>query len=117
MFAPGNFHMSVAGKADRYHIELDQTPPILHVRPAAIRLMVSVAQLLPKQALGVVLTGMGEDGTEGAVALKRSGSAVIIQDQTSSIVWGMPGSVYHARAFDVLRTQWFCGTNFSDCCM
>jgi two-component system chemotaxis response regulator CheB len=98
--APGDFHMSVVLRNGAPTICIDQSPPILYVRPAANKLMISVAELYPGKALGLVLTGMGEDGTLGAIALKESGSAVIIQDQASSVVWGMPGSVYKAGAFD-----------------
>jgi two-component system chemotaxis response regulator CheB len=98
--APGNFHMSLVTRDNGIYIHLDQGPQIHSVRPAADKLFISAAQIYRKKCLGVVLTGMGEDGKEGAIAIKRAGGAVIIQDKDSSVVWGMPGSVHHAGAFD-----------------
>jgi two-component system chemotaxis response regulator CheB len=55
------------------------------------------ARHLGSAALGLVLTGMGSDGTDGAGALRRAGAAVIAQDELSSTIWGMPGSVVRSR--------------------
>jgi two-component system chemotaxis response regulator CheB len=60
----------------------------------------SVAATFQGKVLAVVMTGMGRDGTEGVRMLKRNGGKCIVQDQNSSIVWGMPGSVYEAGLAD-----------------
>ncbi len=98
--APGDYHMTVIARDGRHFIGLDQSSPILHVRPAANRLMLSVAAVYGKKTLGLVLTGMGEDGKEGAIAIKQAGGLVMIQDKASSVVWGMPGSVASVGAYD-----------------
>lgn len=71
--------------------------PIGGLKPAADALFKSAAEALRGDVLAVVLTGIGRDGTEGARALRERGGAVIAQDQASSVVWGMPGSVVQAR--------------------
>ena len=99
--APGDYHMTVSRRDGRNYIGLDQSSPILHVRPAANRLMLSVAATYGKKTLGLVLTGMGEDGKEGAIAIKQAGGLVLIQNKASSVVWGMPGSVAGVGAYDL----------------
>lgn len=92
-FAPGNRHLKVA--------RLDATPILLHCesppenfcRPAVNVLFRSVAHVYGPSALGIVLTGMGTDGLDGARALVEAGGAVIAQDRASSVVWGMPGAI------------------------
>lgn len=76
------------------------TPPEHHCRPAVDPMFASVGAACPGSALGVVLTGMGADGARGAQALRRRGNPVLIQDETSSVVWGMPGAVMNAGAAD-----------------
>lgn len=98
--APGDYHMTIERRAKGVAIVLDQSPPILHVRPAANKLMDSVAQVYGNRTLGMVLTGMGEDGKDGAMAIKSAGGMVLIQNQESCVVWGMPGAVAVAGAFD-----------------
>jgi two-component system chemotaxis response regulator CheB len=56
----------------------------------------SVAAIYGQSAIGVILTGMGSDGTRGAKPLKASGAKIIVQDEASSVVWGMPGSAVAA---------------------
>jgi two-component system chemotaxis response regulator CheB len=62
----------------------------------------SVAQACAGTALGVVLTGMGSDGAKGALQLRERGNPVLVQDEASSVVWGMPGSVMTAGAADAV---------------
>lgn len=98
--APGNFHMSLKGTADRCCIVLDQSALKNSVRPAADPLFESAASIFKDRCLGIVLTGMGSDGQNGSEKIKESGGAVIIQDQDSCVVFGMPGSVKNAGAYD-----------------
>lgn len=93
LVAPGGRHMGLAGGGSRAAIRLDDTPPLRHCRPALDILFADGARLYGPGALGIVLTGMGQDGTEGAGAIVRAGGTVLAQDEATSIVWGMPGSV------------------------
>lgn len=102
--APGNFHMSLQKSGGGLCIKLDQEGLINSVRPAADRLFASAAAYFGHLCLGIVLTGMGEDGKKGAIAIKEAGGAVAIQDEASSVVWGMPGSVFEANAYDQVES-------------
>lgn len=102
--APGNFHMSLVKVNDQVQISLDQSAQIHSVRPAVDKLFNSVAPLFKHQCLGVVLTGMGADGRDGSVELKKAGAAVVIQESTSCVVFGMPGAVYTEGAYDKIAT-------------
>jgi two-component system chemotaxis response regulator CheB len=104
--APGDFHMSLVRAPDLPSpiIKLDQGPKRNSVRPAADPLFESVAREYGKQAIGLVLTGMGEDAREGALAIKRAGGAIMIQDKDSSVVWGMPGAIYDVGCYDQIET-------------
>lgn len=96
--APGGLHLTVA-KEDRAVVaRLRDTPPEHFCRPAVDPLFRSVAQVFGAASLGVVLTGMGSDGGLGAGAISDVGGSVLIQDEETSIVWGMPGAVRAAGA-------------------
>jgi len=92
--APGDYHMTVRGKAGP--IELNQGPAENFCRPAVDPMMRSVASVYGPHALGLILTGMGADGREGARAIVGAGGTIIAQDEDSSVVWGMPGAVANA---------------------
>jgi len=94
--APGDYHMLVAGETPDRQIVLNQNPPENSCRPAVDCLFRSVAASYGAHVLAVVLTGMGSDGTRGAEAIRKAGGTVIVQDEASSVVWGMPGSVVSA---------------------
>jgi two-component system chemotaxis response regulator CheB len=98
--APGGRHM---GLGPGPVIRLDDGPPVNFCRPAVDVLFKDAAALFGPTALAVVLTGMGSDGMHGARALVAAGAAVLAQDEATSTVWGMPGSVVRAGlARDVL---------------
>lgn len=91
--APGNFHMEVKGKIGDTVIALHQGPLENSCRPAVDVLFRSLPLIYHSGVLGVILTGMGQDGVKGCEAIVASGARVIAQDEESSVVWGMPGQV------------------------
>lgn len=100
LIAPGDFHLMVRRKDDTNYLSLEQGPPRNSVRPAADHLFESACEIFGQGTLGVVLTGMGEDGAQGAHAIKEKGGGVVIQDKASCVVFGMPGAVYQNGDFD-----------------
>ncbi|WP_332693539.1 chemotaxis-specific protein-glutamate methyltransferase CheB [Bosea sp. (in: a-proteobacteria)] len=95
--APGGRHLGIERKLGHIVASVSDGPPVRFCRPAVDVLFNEAARHLGPAALGLVMTGMGSDGTEGAAALRRAGAAVIAQDEASSTIWGMPGSVVRAR--------------------
>lgn len=98
--APGDFHMTVVRVGDDVRIALNQDEPEAWCRPAVNVLFRSVAQVYAAGTLAVVLTGMGSDGLRGVEVLHASGAHVVVQDEPTSIVWGMPGAVASAGLAD-----------------
>jgi two-component system chemotaxis response regulator CheB len=98
--APGGQHMAVARDGAEVRVVLTQDPPENSCRPAADVLFRSVAQVFGPSALAVVLTGMGQDGLRGCEAIRAAGGRVLVQDEATSVVWGMPGFVARAGLAD-----------------
>jgi two-component system, chemotaxis family, protein-glutamate methylesterase/glutaminase len=98
--APGNFHMTVKRAGVGRRLELNQDRPQNSCRPAVDVLFRSVADVFGADSLAVVMTGMGSDGVMGAQRIRERGGEVIIQDEASSVVWGMPGLVYASGQAD-----------------
>lgn len=94
--APGHRHLRVARSSRDAVAVLDDGPPIHFCKPSVDMLFSSAAEVWGARVFGLVLTGMGTDGTAGASDLVAAGGSVIAQDEATSIVWGMPGSVAHA---------------------
>lgn len=82
--------MEVTRRGASLFIHLHQGERVQFQRPAVDVLFHSVARAAGKNALGILLTGMGKDGAEGLLAMKQSGALTIAQDERTSIVWGMP---------------------------
>lgn len=97
LIAPGGVHMNVT-KAGHARFNLDE--PECGVRPSANPTMESLAELYGSATLGVVLTGMGADGTRGAGVIKKAGGRIIAQDEDTCVVYGMPKSVVEAGYVD-----------------
>ncbi|MEI9974785.1 MAG: chemotaxis response regulator protein-glutamate methylesterase [Ignavibacteriota bacterium] len=94
--APGDLHMRVANSGRGPAITLDQAPPLNSCRPAVDALFGSMADVYGPSVVAAVLTGMGHDGMHGAEQLAGRGSYILAQDEDTSVVWGMPGSVVGA---------------------
>ncbi len=98
--APGEHHMTVMRKGNEFVLGINREAQENSCRPAVDVLFRTAAQTFGASVLGVVLTGMGTDGTRGAAAVREAGGEIIAQDEASSVVWGMPGSVVAARLAD-----------------
>ncbi|MEX1311824.1 MAG: chemotaxis response regulator protein-glutamate methylesterase [Candidatus Sulfomarinibacteraceae bacterium] len=100
--APGDLHIKVKHHQGRYQIATDDGPHVNSCRPSVDVLFRSVAACYSSSSLAVVLTGMGQDGLDGSRAITDAGGRIIVQDQASSVVWGMPGHVATAGLADVV---------------
>jgi two-component system chemotaxis response regulator CheB len=100
--APGDFHLTVKKAPGGAVAVLDQEPPQHSHRPAADVLFKSVATTYGPRGLGVVLTGMGQDGLRGSEEITRAGGRVLVQDEASSVVWEMGGLVVNAGLADAV---------------
>jgi two-component system chemotaxis response regulator CheB len=89
--APGNRHLLVARDGARYVCRLHDGPPVNRHKPSVDVLFRSVAQNAGSNAIGVILTGMGNDGAAGMKEMREAGAPTIAQDENTSVVWGMPG--------------------------
>lgn len=108
--APGDFHMVVQEKDRHMFLDTHQGPRENFCRPSVDVLFRSVAARYGARSLGVILTGMGQDGLKGCEALCSAGASVIVQDEASSVVWGMPGFVARAGlAEKILPLDQICG--------
>lgn len=99
LLAPGGAHMTLD---EHGRIALSQSPSLHGVRPAVDITMTAIAQRYGRQAVGVVLTGMGHDGTSGATLIHNAGGRVVAEAESTCVVWGMPRSVTEAGAADVV---------------
>ncbi len=102
--APGNAHMRVVSTGDATAVRLTHEPSKSGCMPSVDPMFESLAEVYGSRALGIVLSGMGRDGCEGAHRLIGRGSAVVVQDQASSVVWGMPGAIASAGIASAVLT-------------
>jgi two-component system, chemotaxis family, protein-glutamate methylesterase/glutaminase len=93
--APGDFHMTLQRRTFGLRLRLNQDPQENSCRPAVDVLFRSVAETCGANVLAVVMTGMGSDGVRGAERIRHTGGEVIVQDEKTSVVWGMPGFTYN----------------------
>jgi len=96
--APGDRHLLVERDGARYRCRLSDGPPVNRHRPSVDVMFRSVAQNVGPNALGVILTGMGDDGARGLKEMLEAGAGTIAQDEASSVVWGMPGAAFKMGA-------------------
>ncbi|MDX6202503.1 MAG: two-component system, chemotaxis family, protein-glutamate methylesterase/glutaminase [Frankiales bacterium] len=93
LIAPGDFHLSLRREGLTVRAVTHQEGPENWVRPAVDVLFRSVAEVYGERALGVVLTGMGQDGIRGVEKMVEAGAQIVVQNEATSVVWGMPGVV------------------------
>lgn len=104
LVAPGDYHMVLDKQADGIYAKLNQTNFRNSVRPAADNLFETASDIYGHQLLGIVLTGMGEDGLLGAKKIRSQGGRVLIQNKESCVVFGMPGAVYANDEYDEIAS-------------
>jgi two-component system, chemotaxis family, protein-glutamate methylesterase/glutaminase len=90
LIAPGNFHMLLVRNGPRYTVSIAEGPHISRHRPSVDVLFRSTAQAAGANALGIILTGMGDDGANGLLEMRQMGSLTLAQDEASCVVFGMP---------------------------
>lgn len=100
LIAPGNHHMLLKRSGARYYVEIKDGPLVSRHRPSVDVLFRSTAQYAGKNAVGVIMTGMGDDGSRGLREMKEAGAFTIAQDEESSVVFGMPRKAIELGAVD-----------------
>lgn len=90
LIAPGGYHLQLRRSGARYYVEVTDGPEVHHQKPSVDVLFQSVAKYAGANAVGAILTGMGADGAEGLLAMRKAGARTIAQDEATSIVFGMP---------------------------
>lgn len=104
--APGGKHLRVERSGARYFCTVDDDAPVNRHRPSVDVLFASVARSVGANAVGLILTGMGADGAEGLLELRKVGCHTLAQDRETSVVWGMPGeAVRRGAACEVLPLE------------
>ncbi|MGK0172655.1 MAG: two-component system chemotaxis response regulator CheB, partial [Gammaproteobacteria bacterium] len=98
--APGNKHLLLVRDGARYVCKLSDGAPVNRHRPAVDVLFRSVSQNAGRNAVGVILTGMGDDGAAGLKEMHEAGAPTIAQDERTSVVWGMPGEAVKLGGVD-----------------
>ncbi|MGC1550719.1 MAG: chemotaxis response regulator protein-glutamate methylesterase [Rhodanobacter sp.] len=96
--APGNQHLLVTWDGARHICRLHDGPPVNRHKPSVDVLFRSIAASVGAPAIAALLTGMGDDGARGLAELREGGAATLVQDEASSVVWGMPGSAWKLGA-------------------
>jgi two-component system chemotaxis response regulator CheB len=100
--APGNYHMEIIKTGSDYRIDLNQKPTRLGVRPSADMTFFSAAKVFEGSLIGVVLTGMGKDGTAGVEKIKEKHARIIVQNKETSVIYGMPKTVIEKGYADTI---------------
>ena len=98
LVAPGSFHMALVRSGARYTVRITQDPLVNRHRPSVDVMFSSVARYAGSNAVGVILTGMGNDGAKELLAMKQAGAFTIAQDEASCVVFGMPKEAIKAGA-------------------
>jgi len=116
LIAPGNRHMLLKRSGARYYVEVVDGPLVCRHRPSVDVLFRSAARYAGTNAVGVILTGMGDDGARGMLEMKQAGSKTIAQDEATSVVFGMPNEAIKRGAVDkVLPLEKIAGAVLHEC--
>jgi two-component system, chemotaxis family, protein-glutamate methylesterase/glutaminase len=100
LIAPGNFHMLLRKGPDGYRVQVKDGPQVCYQRPSVDIMFSSVAEAAGRHAVAAILTGMGADGAQGMLRMKRAGAKTIAQDEASCVVFGMPREAVRVGAVD-----------------
>ena len=100
LIAPGNHHLLLKRSGARYYVEIKEGPLVCRHRPSADVLFRSAARYAGQNAVGVILTGMGDDGASGMLEMKQAGAVTIAQDEATCVVFGMPKEAIKRGAID-----------------
>ncbi|PAR36384.1 protein-glutamate methylesterase/protein-glutamine glutaminase [Vibrio metoecus] len=101
--APGDKHIVVVKRSGKLYAELDDRPAVNRHKPSVDVMFDSIAQAVGSKALGIILTGMGQDGAKGMLAMHQQGAVTAAQDEQSSVVWGMPRVAIELGAADAVK--------------
>jgi two-component system, chemotaxis family, protein-glutamate methylesterase/glutaminase len=103
LIAPGNLHVLLKRSGARYYVEIKDGPLVSRHRPSVDVLFRSAARYAGKNAVGVIMTGMGDDGAKGMLEMKEAGAKNIAQDEATSVVFGMPHEAIKLGGVDLVR--------------
>jgi two-component system chemotaxis response regulator CheB len=98
LLAPGGKHMLLIRSGAQYHVEIKDGPPVNRHRPSVDVLFRSVAKCAGKNALGIIMTGMGDDGARGLKEMRDAGAHTVAQDEATCVVFGMPKEAIRLEA-------------------
>lgn len=116
LIAPGNRHMLLKRSGARYYVEIKEGPLVCRHRPSVDVLFRSTARYAGKNAVGVIMTGMGDDGARGLLEMKDAGALTMAQDEATSVVFGMPHEAIKIGAADrVLPLEAIAGAVWREC--
>jgi len=116
LIAPGNSHALLKRSGARYYVEIKDGPLVSRHRPSVDVLFRSAARYAGKNAVGVIMTGMGDDGAKGLKEMKEAGASTIAQDEQSCVVFGMPKEAIKLGAADrVLPLEVIAGAVVKEC--
>ena len=100
LIAPGNKHLLLKRSGTKYYVEVKDGPLVNRHRPSVDVLFRSAARYAGKNSVGIILTGMGDDGAKGLLEMKKTGAFTIAQDEISSVVYGMPQAAVKINAVE-----------------
>ncbi|MGD0907594.1 MAG: chemotaxis response regulator protein-glutamate methylesterase [Candidatus Acidiferrales bacterium] len=100
LIAPGNHHMLLKRSGARYYVDIKEGPLVCRHRPSVDVLFRSAARYAGQNAVGVIMTGMGDDGANGMLEMKQAGAVTIAQDEATCVVFGMPNEAIKRNAVD-----------------
>lgn len=114
LIAPGNHHMLLKRSGAKYYVEIKDGPLVNRHRPSVDVLFRSTARYAGKNAIGIIMTGMGDDGARGLLEMKEVGARTIAQDEKSCVVFGMPNEAIKVGAVEkILPLDQIAGTSMS----